>query len=162
MNSEKKSSGVRFNLFDVILILVIIACIAGLVFHTYFTKDLSENYAESAMISISVTDVSEQTALAFCVNGAPVYSQETDTKIGVIETAEYGPMILDLENEQGILVKATHPERKEIRAMVSFVGTWTEDGFLINGTKLATIGTTLKIYTNGAVGTITVTDIVKS
>ena len=161
MNSEKKFSGVRFNLFDIILVVVIIACIAGLVFHTYFTKDLIEDYTETAMISISVSDVSEQTAIAFCVNGAPIYSQETDAKIGMLETTEYGPMILDLENEQGILVKATHPEKKMIHATATFNGTWTEDGFLIDGTKLATIGTTLKIYTNGAVCTITITDIVK-
>lgn len=161
MNTEKKPTGVRFNLFDVILILVIVSCIAGLAFHMYYTKDLAEDYTETATIAISISDVSEQTAIAFCVNGAPIYSQETDTKIGVLDTTEYGPLVLDLETEQGILVKATHPEKKSIRATATFIGTWTEDGFLIDGTKLATIGTTLKIYTGGAVCTITITDIVR-
>lgn len=161
MSSEKKFSGVRFNLFDIILVVVIIACIVGLVFHTYFTKDLVEDYTETATIVISVSDISEQTALAFCVNGAPIYLQETDAKIGILETTEYHPMSLELENEQGVLVKVTHPEKKVVRATAIFEGTWTEDGFLIDGTKLATIGTTLKIYTSGAVCTITITDIIK-
>ena len=159
--SENKRSGARFNLFDVILILVIIACIAGIVLHAYFTKDLTETYSETAKISIRVTGVSEQTAAAFCVNGAPVYLQENDDLIGTITDAEYAPLIIDLENAEGILVKAEHPVKKEITALLTLTGTWTDDGFLINGTTLASIGKPLKIYTDGAVCEITVTGITK-
>lgn len=159
--SEKKHSGARFNLFDVILILVIIACIAGIVLHAYFTKDLTKTYSETAKVSISVTGVSEQTAIAFCVNGAPIYLQETDEKLGTIDTAEYAPLMLDLENAEGSLVKAVHPEKKAISATATLIGAWTDDGFLIGGTVLATVGKTLNIYTDGAVCTITITSISK-
>ncbi len=157
--SDKKRSSARFNLFDVTLILVIVACIAGIVLHAYFTKDLTETYSENAQITIRVAGVSEQTANAFCVAGAPIYLQETDVRIGTVESAEYAPHTLDLETADGILVKAEHPEKKDISAVATFTGTWTDDGFLIGGTTLATVGKTLNIYTDNAVCTITVVSV---
>ena len=159
--SEKKRSGARFNLFDVILILVITAGIAGLVLHATFTKDLTETYSDTAKISISVSDISEQTAAAFCVSGAPIYLQETDEQIGTLDIGVYTPLMLEIENSEGALVKVKHPEKKSIRATAIFTGAWTDDGFLIGGTTLATIGKTLKIYTDNVVCEITVTGITK-
>ena len=158
-SSENKKSGARFNLFDVILILVIVACIAGIVVHAYFTKDLTETYSEIANISIQVDGVSEVTANAFCKGGATIYDQETDKNIGTVMEASYFAQILELENAEGILVKVEHPEKKSITATVAFTGTWTDDGFLIGGNTLATIGKTLKIYTEDAVCTITITGV---
>jgi hypothetical protein len=159
--SEKKRSGARFNLFDVILILVIAACIAGIVLHAYFTKDLTETYSETAVVSIRVTGVSEQTAIAFCEPDAIIYLQENDKMIGSIDEAEYAPLILNLENTEGVLVKAEHPEKKEVTATATLTGTWTDDGFLIGGTTLAAVDKTLKIYTEHAVCEIIITGVSK-
>lgn len=159
--SEKKRSGAHFNLFDVILILVIVACIAGIALHAYFTKDLTETYSETTNISFIVSGVSEETAEAFCKANSSIYEQETDKHVGTLISASYAPLFLDLENTEGLLVKAEHPDKKEITAQASFSGTWTEDGFLIGGTTLAIIGKEMKIYTDSAVCTIIFTGISK-
>ncbi|MBP3555944.1 MAG: DUF4330 family protein [Clostridia bacterium] len=159
--SEKKRSGAHFNLFDVILILVIIACITGIALHAYFTKDLTETYSETANISFVVSGVSEKTADAFCVVGASLYAQDSDRIIGTLLESSYAPLFLDLENAEGLLVKAKHPDKKEITANASFTGTWTDDGFLIGGTTLAIVGKEMKIYTENAVCTIVFTSVSK-
>ena len=156
--SEKKRSGAHFNLFDVILILVIIACITGIALHAYFTKDLTETYSETANISFVV---SEKTVDAFCVVGASLYAQDSDRIIGTLLESSYAPLFLDLENAEGLLVKAKHPDKKEITANASFTGTWTDDGFLIGGTTLAIVGKEMKIYTENAVCTIVFTSVSK-
>lgn len=160
-SSEKKKSGARFNLFDVILILVIVACIAGVVIHAYFTKDLTQTYSENAQVSFRIEGVSEVTAEAFCKIGSAIYDQDTDKNIGTLTAAEYAPLLLDLETAEGVLVKAEHPEKKQITALATLTGTWTDDGFLIGGTTLAAVGKTINIYTENAVCTITVTGVSK-
>ncbi len=156
---ENKRSGARFNLFDVILILVIIACIAGIVLHAYFTKDLAETYSEPAKISFTISGVSEETALAFCKEGASVYDAKTDMKLGTLDAASYTALPLELENSDGMLVQVTHPNKKMITGTASFVGTWTDDGFCVGGTSYITVGQTINIYTDHAVCIITVTAI---
>ncbi len=159
--SEKKRSGAHFNLFDVILILVIITCIAGIALHAYFTKDLTETYSETANISFVVSGVSEKTADAFCVVGSSIYAQDSDRNVGTLIEASYDSLFLDLENAESILVKAEHPDKKEITANANFTGTWTDDGFLIGGTTLAIVGKEMKIYTENAVCTIIFTSVSK-
>ncbi len=159
--SENKKTGVRFNLFDVLLILAVIACVAGLVLHAYFTDDLTETYAETANITLTVTGISEKTASAFCRAGASVYLSETDEKVGQLLDASYDVMIVELENADGVLVNAVHPDKKTATATAVLTGTWTDDGFLIGGHTLAAIGKTLNIYTENAVCTVTLTGVTK-
>ncbi len=157
--SENKKTGVRFNLFDVLLILAVIACVAGLVLHAYFTDDLIETYSETANITLTVTGISERTASAFCRAGATVFLGETNEKIGTLTQASYTAMVVELENTEGILVNAVHPDKKTATATATLTGTWTEDGFLIGGHTLAALGKTLNIYTEDAVCTVTVTGV---
>ncbi len=158
-NSENKRSGARFNLFDVLLIFVVVICITGLVLHAYFTRDLTETYSQTAKVSFTVSGVSKETAEAFCRIGATIFSSETDEKLGTVITAAHAPLYLDLETADGHIVKAEHPEKKEIMATAELVGTWNTDGFLIGGTTLAAVGKTINIYTENAICTVTITNV---
>ncbi len=157
--TNQPRQGARFNLFDVILILAIICCIAGIVAHAYFVSDLNERYTENATLSFTISGVSESTANAFCMASGTVYIAENDQAIGTLERASFSSHVLSLENEEGLLVSVTHPAKMDIQAEASITGTWTEDGFLIGGTTLAIVGKTLNIYTEGAVCTITITGV---
>jgi len=85
----------------------------------------------------------------------------SNRNIGSIDEATYAPLMLDLENAEGMIVKAEHPEKKEITATVTLTGTWTDDGFLVGGTTLAAVDKTMKIYTDHAVCEIIITGVSK-
>ncbi len=159
-NTENKKTGVRFNFFDVLLILAVVSCIAGLVLHAYFTEDLSKTYSQEAQITLTVTDISENTAIALCRKDTSVYFEENDALIGTVTWSTYAPMNVELERADGTLVNALHPHKKTAVLTTIMSGTWTDDGFLITGNTLATVGKTLKIYTQDAVCTVTITEVI--
>ncbi len=158
-NSDNRKSRGRFNLFDILLILAVLSCIAGVVLHAVFTEKVEQTHTEEARISFMVSGVSPQTADAFCTLNDVIFSQETDEIIGVLVSAEQEALFLDLETADGIIVKAEHPEKKAIRGVSLMTGTWTDDGFLIDGHTLAIVGKTMNVYTEHAVCTITITGV---
>ena len=157
--NNQSRSGARFNLFDVILILALIACIGGIVSHVYFISDLNEQQSDRATIAFSVSGVSERTAETFCVTDCAIYSSENDHLLGSLVTAAYTNQALSIEAPDGSLVTVTHPDKMDITGDMSLTGTWSEDGFLIDGITLATVGKTISVYTNGAVCTVTITGV---
>ncbi len=158
-SSEQKKSGARLNLFDIVLILAVLLCIAGIVLHAYFTKDLTDDYSQTATISFVVSGVSEETAMAFSNPGSPIYDAKTDKKLGMLAEASYTALTVQVEDGDGRLTSATHPDKKVITGTATLVGNWTEDGFHIDGSTPAFIGKTVSIYTDSAVCTITITGV---
>ncbi len=65
----------------------------------------------------------------------------------------------DSDSDDPRSFSAQHPLKKEILGQAVFTGYWGEDGFLLGGTYLATVGSTLDIYTKYASCTITITAI---
>lgn len=157
--NKQPKTGVRFNLFDAILILAVLACIGGIVAHAYFISDLQQTRSENATIVFTVSGVSEKTADAFATVGSTVYNAADDRVLGTIEIAECTPHTLQIENTEGILTTVVHPDKMNVSGEACFTGTWTEDGFLIGGSLPAIVGKTLNVYTEHAVCTITIVSV---
>ncbi len=158
-NSENKTSRARLNLFDIILILAVILCIAGIALHAYFTKDLGETYSQNATISFVVSGVSEETAGAFSNPNSPIYDSTSDKLLGTLIEVSYSPMPVDAETADGKLVRVEHPEKMEIRGKAVLKGSWTEENFYIDGSLHAVIGATLGVYTDSATCILTITGV---
>ncbi len=158
--TQTKKSGPRFNIFDVLIILAVIACIAAIVLHAYFIKDINENFV-LAKVEFTISDISQNTASSFCNVHRKIYLQNGDDEIGTITEATYSPQKMMVEDAEGKLVEVQHPSKKQVTGTASIKGLWTEDGFMINGTILATVGSTVNIYTQDAACTITVVSVSK-
>ena len=158
MSTNTKKSGARFNIFDILIILAILASIAAIGLRAYFLTG-SQTQAQTTRIEFVVKGVSSVTAEAFCQQYSKLYLSDTDAEIGTLISATYDNAKLEAEDENGYIVIANHPEKLDIHGYANMSGTWTDDGFLIGGTVLATIGKTVSIYTPNAVCTITIVNV---
>ena len=155
--TETKKSGARFNIFDVIILFAIIACIAAVAVRAYFTANTTDSFV-SAKIEFSVIGVSENTAEAMQV-GDKLYLSDNGKEIGTVDASAYTASALYIEDSEGKIVTAAHPAKKDIHGTATLYGIWTEDAFMIGGTVPATVGKTISIYTKGVTCTITITTV---
>lgn len=161
MSTNTKKSGARFNIFDILIILAILACIAAIGLRAYFLNDI-EAKSQSTRIEFVVKGVSSVTAEAFAQQYSTLYLSDTDAEIGAIISASYAPSTVEAENADGHLVIANHPNKMDIHGYANVTGVWSEDGFLIGGTVLASVGKTVTVYTQNAVCMITIVNIPKT
>jgi hypothetical protein len=112
-----------------------------------------------ADVYFEVTGISEVTANALCVQNESIYLQSGDARIGLINNVRSEPCTVRTEDENGALIEAVHPDKKSVYGMAQIKGVWHEEGFVVEGMYLATVGSTLDIYTKYASCTITITSI---
>ena len=158
----KNKSGARFNIFDVLIILALLACVGAIVVRVVFISNV-EDVKKNVTIVYKIENISEETAIELCKPNQTVYLQKNNDNVGILESATYTEQIVWMENEAGELVKALHPDKKQItEGKASISGTWKDGDFLIGGTYLATVGDTIDIYTQNVACTITIVSISKN
>ena len=155
---KRKASGPRFNIFDFLIIFTILVCIGAIAVRAIFI-DNAKKEITTAKIVFEVSGISAVTADALCIAEQPIYLQSDDTWIGTVISASAIPQKVWEKDEAGMLQSASHPEKKTVRAEALISGTWSEDGFLIGGTNLASVGKTFAIYTPHVSCTVTVVSI---
>ena len=161
MATNTKKSGARFNIFDILILLAILACIAAIGVRAYFLTS-GEEQVLTTRVEFVVKGVSEVTAKNFAKQYSKLYLVDTDAEIGTIISATYTAASVEAENAEGQLVIANHPEKMDIHGYANISGLWSEDGFLIGGTTLASIGKTVTVYTEDALCMITIVSIPKA
>ena len=155
---QKQISGVRFNIFDFLIILGILVCITAVVARAILIGS-AKNEIEYTDVYFEVKGVSDVTARALCVPDAPIYLQSNDVKIGFFNTVDSKPLTVWAEDENGYLIEALHPDKHTVYGIARIRGIWYEEGFLVDGTYFVNVGQTFDIYTKYASCTITVTAI---
>ena len=155
---KKRASGPRFNVFDFLIILTILVCIGAIAVRAIFI-DSAKKEITTANIVFEVSGISEVTADALCIAEQPIYLQSDDTWIGTMISASASPQKVWEKDEAGMLQSAFHPEKKTVRTETVISGTWSEDGFLIGGTALASVGKTFAVYTPYVSCTVTVVSV---
>lgn len=158
--TDTKNSGVRFNIFDVIIIFLVLACIAAIVIRAYFTANIKEDFT-SATVEFSVIGVSENTAASFHP-ARKIYLASGDDEIGSIDDVTYGPSAIYAVDSSGKPVSAFHPDKKDVHGTATLYGLWTDDGFMINGTVLALAGKTVSVYTQDVECILTIVSITRT
>ena len=155
---QKQISGPRFNIFDFLIILALVVCVGAIIARALFVNNTRENVV-FADVYFEVVGVSDVTADALCVQNESVYLQSNDERVGLINMIKKEPCRVWTEDTNGILVEAVHPDKTTVYGKAQIKGVWHEDGFMVDGTYLVTVGHTLDIYTKYASCTITITSI---
>ena len=88
MSANTKKSGARFNIFDILILLAILASIAAIGVRAYFLASGEEN-VQTTRVEFVVKGVSEVTAQNFAKQYATLYLDSTDAEIGAIISATY-------------------------------------------------------------------------
>ena len=155
---QKQISGSRFNIFDFLIIVGIVVCLAAIAARILFIGNEKKNvvYAD---VYFEISGISEVTAEAISVPNESIYLQSNDIRIGVMNETQTEAQKVLTDNGEGVLVEALHPEKKTVYGMAQIKGVWYEEGFMVDEAYLATVGSSLEIYTQYASCTITITSI---
>lgn len=174
MNESKK---IRFNVVDVIIIFLVIACVVGVIFRGTVKEKLGEALSgETAYITLVAENVPKEYIEAF-VQGSQAFCE--DKNIGVIigySYTEQTTVILDLnekfeyqqtEEGEGGYKRIISPEFKTVYDKESYTvtcqiqvsGQDKSDGFYLRGSEYIGVGKMLNISTENHAFTMTITKI---
>ena len=178
MNENKK---IRFNVVDVIIILLIVACVVGIIFRANVREKLGQSLSnETAYITLVAENVPQEYIDAF-VQGSSAYLEDMD--LGIIigySYTEQTNVILDLNEKYeykavddgnggyiNTVEKIISPEFKTVYDKNSYTvtcqiqvsGQDKSDGFYIGGVEYIGVGKMLNISTENHAFTMTITKI---
>lgn len=159
MKTTKKA---KLNLFDVILIVAVVAVLAAVLLKiTYFDKN--EAVEDRVTVGFTVCDIMNETATA--AKSGNVYLRD-DTVVGTVNSASIRQSEVYLTDTDGKIVRyATPLDKKDLVGKMTLSGIAKNTGFFVGGKQRITVGATLPVYIfnpvtgNGACVEITVDSI---
>ena len=137
--SESAERKARLNIFDIILIALLVAAIAALV--SVFIRMLPEKDSTVGDTQISyvitVTDVYESVA-AQITTGQTVYDTTTGKALGAVSAATTAPYVIKgVDEETGNLVANTVEGKCNVNITVTASTKETPQGYSVNGVIIA-------------------------
>lgn len=148
----------HFNVFDVLIIVAVLACIAAVVLRARFAANAatSEVCGFDFVISSVLPDTAEKTEKSL-EGGKKLYLSSDDTEIGYILSASACDTKVCVAGADGALHEVIDPTRKDIVGECIFYGSYNDLGFYIGGNRLATVGDTLIVYSDTMEFSVTIT-----
>ena len=149
--SKKK---IKFNILDVIVILIVAVLIVAYCFRSnIFTNTFAVSNSSSMKVSVKVEGVRLYTVEAFS-EGDSIYDKETGNYLGMITEIKYEPSYetvkLDGSQTEDGTAKAVlleSPGRYDVYLNFDATGKISEEGSYINGNKLVAPNSTISIST---------------
>ena len=151
--SERSAKKFRFNIIDVLFILLILIVILG---GFYFFRIRSAKNAQTAQqISISYTveikDIDEDD-LPHITKGDPVVDSYSLKNIGIVEAISYTDSeYIGVNQEDGTIVKSVYPGYQNIKITIQADADTGHGTYEINGYTLA-VGTAVSVRLPGFAG----------
>lgn len=161
MTNSSSNKG-RFNAFDLIIILLVVLCIAAIVFRGLFVKKVS--YTDTLEVSYKIASISNITATNIFNKTSEndrIYLASNNADIGYIKTITKTQDTINVENGKGGLESVINPTKFNLEGTCVFLGKQTNTGFLINGEIETKVNDVLYVYTPVAVFELTIVDIIK-
>ena len=149
-NNGKK---VKFNATDVLIILLILACIASVCYKAFFAESLApESDLSEYRIYFKIDDI-KSTSLAYFVPGDNVRLTSSDEKVGMLEGIVQSLLAVGAYNDNGEEVfypsidKSNDETRYSVYGNITVKGKMTDGGFLLGGERYIAPNSTLAIIT---------------
>jgi hypothetical protein len=174
MNENKN---IRFNVIDVIVVVLILACIVGFVFRGTLKEKIGKMLsADTAYVTLCVENVPADQVSAFVqgsdafIDGKKIgvligysYTEQQNVVLALNETFEYRTE----DDGSASYVKKTSPEfvnvydpaNYTVVCLVQVAGQDKVDGFYLNGVEYIGVGKMLNISTGNLLFTMTITEI---
>ncbi len=144
MNTKNTNDTPRFNIADVIIIIAIIAVVTALALRIYNIVGVKDDSIE-LKVEFEVEGVSEEN---FSLKeNSKLYYAKDDSLVGYVEEFYMQNSFQYAYNENGELVRATVPGKKDIKGTIVLTCVKTENGFYLGGTHLLSEGETITLYT---------------
>ncbi len=160
---EKKKRMFRFNVIDIVIILIVI-CAAGSVLLRYnLDEKISiSGHSESVEIKFLITSLDHSSGDSL-KEGDSVFLSSGTPPIGTLtseKTIIPAEMILTLSDGSVVRSESPGAEKIDLRGSILSSGVFGEDGsFMLNGNTFIAPGMTLSFYTENIITDCTVTEI---
>ena len=142
-HSEKKS--IHFNLIDVVIILIVIACVTGVVLR-FGIKETQARISDPVnQVTCTFLCPRRNNDLVSVKVGDTLYSDQTGTKLGVVTAVRTVPAINNEKTLSGNYVTVTYNDRSDVYIEVGCNVKKQNDGLYIEGTTLCVVGTQINL-----------------
>lgn len=155
-SKEKK----RLNIFDVLIIVVVIACVAAIGVRVYFTTH-AKRADESAVITYEVQGISAENAAEFA-QGKKIYLGSNDVEIGMINTVVKSASRVEAVEDDGSIAVVGDPYLITVTGKMTLYGKTSDGGFFIDGQTPISLGSSLSVYTDRNMFTLTVVEMTQN
>ena len=142
-NKAQKTAKLRFNVIDALIILVLLACVVGLVFrYGNFGGGAQESELEDYEIYFSVSNVAYTSEDAF-VKGDTVTLADEGVVLGTLSDIKtILPAEFVARDKSGNLITVNYPAstRIDVTGYINSRGVMRENGYFVNGTVYVASG----------------------
>ena len=146
--SENKTKRFRISIIDVLIALVVIACVAGVFLHyRTYAKNNKVVKDDTCYVSLQLSGVANETAEKI-TTGDTVYLKDDKSVFGKISEVNLENAQYYYSDEKGISVRGEDAYAKDVALVIEVKGELTEDGFLANGVEYVASGLYIDVYTN--------------
>jgi hypothetical protein len=136
----------KFNILDLVIIIVAIACIAGLVIRSNLADSFG-NKDEKAVVTFRVAGILKNSVGATFIPGDAYFCDKMKTAFGTFgEVIERVPAVQVSQDEDGIARESTIPYRQDITGTFNCTGSFDGDEFFIDGTNRVIPGQSYEVY----------------
>lgn len=149
-----------FNIFDLIIVIVLVLCILAIVFKYAFIKN-DNSFTELRNVTFSVDEILEITADNIISTFDPnqeLYISDSGEYVGILKSVEkHNSKLYVSEGDSVTLV--SNPERFDLTGTAVLYGRQGANYFLVNGMYELKLDSTFVVYTTSAIFQIRITGI---
>ena len=160
MSRKNANSGkLRFNIIDLLIVVIVLGCIAGVVVrYNIIDRIVLDTKRDEVKISFMVSGVTPQIAGAI-VDGEEFYVVGSSYTIGVLNEHSITNALIVEANDNGLPVESFDDTLRDIRGSFTSHGVLREDGFFLGGTMFLAPGKTLVAESKSARFSLIITEI---
>lgn len=150
--SEKKKF--RFNILDIIIILVVVSCVIGAGFrYSLFSKFDLSNGKDTAVITFYVNNMKTDIAKSSFIEGDKYFCDSFNCYLGELYNTDkfvYEPHKMYNTNDDGTITVDTLDSKCDVTGYFKVKGTFDEEnGFMLNKTDSLSPGEEIGVYSLG-------------
>ena len=148
MQNTQNTGAPRINLFDVLLIILAVAVVAGLIILAVRALPDENVSGGKLQIKYSVTATGLPAGIDTQIKpGDNVYDHKTGVFIGVVQSATSSQTVLPGYNERGKYVENRLPDSYDVTVVIAVSGTFDGSGYYANGIHIVS-GKSLELHTS--------------
>lgn len=146
----------RFNIIDILIIIAVIALIAAVAVRYDFAGNVTtRTETAKAEISFIISNV-RKTSSDYLIEGDTVVWTATGMTIGTLKSISVGDAVRYVERTDGTVAKQYDYDRSDISGVIEASGLFTDDGFMLAGSRYIGAGLEIPVTTDHASMTMTV------
>ena len=147
----KKQAAAKFNLVDLVIVVVIISLLAAGVYKLFFVNQELAAQEQKVEYRVLLENVRKPTVDAF-QDGQKVREYQTNIELGTVSGKESVPYTQPVPTLDGKVVNAPVPEKYNLTVIINSPAVVSDNNVTINGKEIKT-GDKITIKTNTASST---------